>query len=341
MKIAKEVKVGIIAVIAIAFLIYGINYLKGLDLFKKGREFYTVYEDIGGLVPASPVYYNGMKVGQVTETRLIQDPRDKKMKGLVTFIVDNKVFVFPKDSYAKLISADLFGTKAIKIMLGSGEVMAVEGDTLASNQDESLQQKVDAAVAPLVERSKSLIGKLDTLINGVSDVLGENSEDLTQSIESFKLSLRNLKTFTDKVNVLMDSESGKISVIISKLESITSNISKNNASIEKSLKNVASITDSLAAADIAGTINHVKGTVENLNTMLAKVNSGEGTLGQLMTDDSLYNALVKTNEELNRLLENINEHPNRYLHFSVFGRKEKGIKLDAREEKKLKQILNQ
>lgn len=339
MKVNKEVKVGLVAVVSIAFLIYGVNYLKGLDLFKNGRQFYTVYEDIGGLAPASPVMFNGMKVGQVTETQLFQD-KDGKLKGLITFIVDNDMLVFPKDSYAHLYSADLFGTKAIQIVYGKGKNMAVEGDTLRSNQDETLQERVDATIAPLVERSKSLIGKLDTLILGVSDVLGDNSENLTASIESFKMSLKNLKEFTDKINVLMDAESGKISTIITKLESITGNIQKNNASIEKTLKNVANITDSIAAADVVGTINSVKASVGTLSQMLEKINKGEGTLGQLMTDDSLYNALVKTNNELNILLENIAEHPNRYLHFSVFGRKEKGLKLDAREEKKLKKILN-
>ena len=339
MKINKEVKVGLVAVISIAFLIYGVNYLKGLDLFKSGRTFYTVYEDIGGLQPASPVMYNGMKVGQVTDTRLFQD-KDGNYKGLITFIVDNELLKFPKDSYVNLFSADLFGTKAIGIYFGQSKNIAQDGDTLRSEKDATMQERVDATIAPLVERSKSLIGKLDTLILGVSDVLGDNSENLTSSIESFKLSLRNLKEFTDKINVLMDGESGKISAIISKLESITGNIQKNNASIEKTLKNVASITDSLSASDIVGTINNVKATVGTLSLMLEKVNKGEGTLGQLMTDDSLYNALVKTNIELNVLLENIAEHPNRYLHFSVFGRKEKGLKLDAREEKKLKEILD-
>lgn len=338
MKLTKEVKVGAVVVLAIAFLIYGVNYLKGLDLFKKGREFYVYYDDLAGLVPASPVQYQGMKVGQVTETELLTLSGGKTTM-LVTFVVDNSSLNFPKDSYAKLISADFFGTRAIQILPGTSAKLAQEGDTLISEAEASLASKVDAQIAPIKKKAENLMGSLDTMVSSVSRVLGENSDDLAQSIESFKHSIRNIKEFSDKLNLMMDSESGKISGIITKVESIAGNIQKNNESIDRTLDNVASLSDSLASADIAGTFKKLNTTVTDLNLMLERVNKGEGTLGALMTNDSLYRALVATNEQLNRLIENVKEHPNRYMHFSVFGRKEKGIKLDAKEEKKLKEIL--
>jgi len=340
LKLSKEVKVGAVVVAAIAFLIYGVNYLKGIDLFKHGRQYYVIYDDLAGLASASPVQYQGLKVGQVVETELIKDSKTGRLRMLVTFIIDNDMLDFPKNSRAKLISADLFGTRAIQILPGEGKEFAMDGDTLISEEDMSLASKVDAQIAPIKQKAENLMGSIDTMVSVVSRVLGDNSDDLEASIESFKLSLRNLKSITDKLNVMMDNESGKVSAILSKLESITGNIQKNNHSIDQTLDNVAVITDSLAKSDLAGTVRNLNKTVTDLNGILSQVNQGEGTLGKLVSSDSLYMALVSTNDQLNRLLENIKEHPNRYLHFSVIGRKEKGIKLDAQEEKKLKEILN-
>jgi phospholipid/cholesterol/gamma-HCH transport system substrate-binding protein len=341
LKISKELKIGAVVVLAAAFLIYGINYLKGVDLFKKGREFYVEYEDLNGLVTAGPVLFQGMKVGQVTEIELVHDKISNTYHYKVTFIVDNNQLEFPEDTQAKLFSSDLFGTRAIDLVPGKSTIMAKEGHLLKSQVEESMISRVDAQIAPIKKKAESLMGSLDTMVTAVSHVLGDNAEDLGQSIESIKLSVRNMKQITDKINTLLESEAGKVSSILSKFESISGNIQRNNESIDRTLDNVAAITDSLKNAQLATTIKSLNTTVNDLNAILHKVNSGEGTLGALINSDSLYTTLVQTNDQLNRLVENIKEHPNRYLHFSVFGRKEKGLKLDAREEKKLKQILAQ
>ncbi|HRJ40064.1 MAG TPA: MlaD family protein [Flavobacteriales bacterium] len=340
MKISREAKIGAVVVVAAAFLIYGINYLKGIDLFKKGREFKVEYTDLNGLVTAGPVSFQGMKVGQVTSIDLHRRETGEYYYE-VTFVIDNNDLQFPDDSKARLFSSDLFGTRAIDIIPGLSGTMAQEGLKLSSETEESMISRVDAQIAPIKKKAESLMGSLDTMVTAVSHVVGENAEDLGQTIESMKLTIRNLKQITDKVNGLLESETGKVSSILTKFESISGNIQRNNESIDKSLDNVAAITDSLKNAGLASTVKQLSTTVTELNSILTKVNTGEGTLGALINSDSLYLTLVQTNDQLNRLVENIKEHPNRYLHFSVFGRKEKGLKLDAREEKKLKQILQQ
>ena len=320
MKLKKEVRIGLVAVVAVAFLIFGINYLRGRNIFKKGREFYAVFHETFGLVPASPVQYNGIKVGQVSDIQLVEI-KEGVYRNLVTINVDNKILNFPKDSYAKLASADLLGTKAIIIIPGGMSVNAEEGDTLIAEQDPSLQERIDAEIAPIVRKAEGIMGKLDTIMLGVSGVLGENAEDLTSSIESFKLSLHNFKTFTDRLNSFMDAETGKISMTLTKFESIASNIEKNNQNIDKILNNFAAISDTLSQAELASTVNNLNTSIENLNGILKTVNSGEGSLGALIYTDSLHNALLKTNQELNVLIKNITDNPNKYIHFSVFGRK--------------------
>lgn len=321
MKIKKEVKVGLVVVAAVGFLIYGVNYLKGIDLFKTGRKFYTTYDNVSGLTSASPVVFKGMKVGQVISAEL--QGSNGKYFNLVTFAITNDALEFPTDSKAMMVSMDVFGTKGIEIVPGNGKKFAVEGDTIFSDAQQTLTERIDAEVAPLKAKVEGLLGSLDTMISGVSKVLGTNQDALAQSIINLEVSLRNLKQFSDKVNVLMDSESGKISSILAKVESITGNIQKNNASIDKTIDNIASISDSLAKVDLPSTVRSLKKSVDEVNTMLGAINKGEGTMGALMHDDSLYNSIVQTNAQLNALIKSITENPERYLHFSVIGRKPK------------------
>lgn len=334
MKIGKEVKIGITVIIATGFVIYGVNYLKGIDLFKSRREFIAVYSDINGLVVPSPVTVSGMKVGQVTQINFINHD-----KIIVKFSIDNKNVTFPKDSRAIIFNADLLGTRAIDIKYGSSDVMAVPGDTLISDRQISMQEKIDAQIAPLKLKIEGLLGSLDTLTEGLSGVVGGSKDKLRIAIDNFAATGKNLSEFTSRLNHLVD-ESGKVTATINKLENIVSNIQKSNNQITKVISNTAAITDTISKLELAKTINSINNTMASVNSMMESINKGEGTIGNLLKNDSLYRELVRTNDELNRLLENIREHPNRYVHFSVFGRKDRGIKLDARDEKKLKQILN-
>jgi phospholipid/cholesterol/gamma-HCH transport system substrate-binding protein len=320
LKLRKEVKIGLVVVIAISCLIVGINYLKGLNVFKKGREFYAVFDETYGLVSASPVQFNGIKVGQVKGTELV-DFGGGKFRILVTIIVDNDILTFSKDSHAKLVSADLLGTKAIMIVPGLGGELAVDGDTLFAEIAPSLQDRVDAEIAPIVVQAKNIMGKLDTIMAGVSAVFGENAEDLTASIESFKISLKNFKTFTESLNNFMAAETGKISSTLTSFQSTALMLQKNNDHLQSIIVNLTGITDTVNNAQLGQTIRNLNSTVSGINEMLAAINSEEGSMGKLIYSDSLHNALIQTNATLNQLIQSITDNPNKYIHFSVFGRK--------------------
>lgn len=344
MRGSKEIKVGIVVIVSIALLIYGINYLQGVDLFKNQREYYAIYERVDGITPASPVLYNGLKVGQVTEMNLVKmDMKDSTGKVIpiyrhvITIVIDNDDFIFSKYSIARLVNSD-FLTRAVEIVPMPGPDIE-KGDTLLGEGQQSLTDKVDAQIAPIKKKAEELLASLDTMVTVVSSVLGDNKEDLALSIQTIKKSLNNLQSITAKIDEMVDMEKGKISSILNKIDNVAGNIQKNNASIDKTIDNIAAISDSLANADITATINKVKDNLETFSQIMGKINNGEGSFGKLVMTDSLYNEIHATNDQLLRLIENIKENPNRYLHFSVIGRKEKGLKLDPQEEKKLKELL--
>lgn len=333
-----------VVIVSIAFLIYGINYLKGIDLFMNQREYHAIYDRVDGITPASPVLYNGLKVGQITEMNLIEvevkDSTGKPAlvyKHFVTFVIDNDDFQFSKNSIARLISSD-FLNRAMEIVPMPGPDIE-KGDTLFGEGQQSLTEKVDAQIAPIKKKAEELLASLDTMVTVVSSVLGDNKEDLALSIQTIKKSLNNLQSITAKIDEMVETERGKVSSILSKIDNVAANIQKNNSSIDKTIDNMAAISDSIAGADITATINKVKENLEKFSNIMEKINNGEGSFGKLVMTDSLYNEVHATNQQLVRLIENVKEHPNRYLHFSVIGRKEKGLKLDAKEEKKLKELL--
>ncbi len=336
MKYQKQIKIGITVLFATAGLIWGVLFLKGRNIFANNRKFYAVYSDVSGLVPASPVFVNGLKVGQVSSINV--DEQNLSLL-VVEFVVDNNAIVLPKDTKANLASADLF-TKSIVLKLGTSKEMLNIGDTLASSKQLSVQEQVNAQLLPLKEKTQALIGTIDSLVNIVSGVMGRNSGNLDQSFQSVRRAILNFETTAKNLDELIALEKGRISSIFNKVDNIAGTISSNSSNISNAITNLSKISDTIANADISGLIRKAKLTMNEFSKITEKINNGEGTLGALIKSDSLFNALVKTNDEIQRLVENLKEHPNRYVHLSIFGKREKGLKLDSREEKKLKEILN-
>ncbi len=338
MKLSREFKAGVVVVFGIAILVVGVFFLKGVNLFGENRNYYALYDNVDGLGEATPVMVKGYKVGQVTEIRLI--PERGNMI-LVTMLIDNPDLQIPKDAKARIYSADLF-TKAIEIRDGTSEVMAQPGDTLLSDIQASIQEEVNKQVLPLKEKAEDLISSIDSIMAVVQAVLDKNVQaNLTQSFESIRRSINALERTSLRIDTMIASEKVKVSNIMSNIQSITSNISKNNDELTATIKNMKIITDSIAKSDLTSTINNVNKTMGQVADITTKINNGEGTMGMLINNDSLYNALVNTNAELRNLLEDMRVNPNRYLHFSVFGRKDKNtVKLTPQELRNLKKLLN-
>lgn len=336
MKYQKELKIGITVIVAIAFLLWGVFFLKGINVFGSNRTFYATYKEVSGLVPSSPVYSKGVKVGQVVSVSFDM----KHDRVVVEFIVDYKSLEIPKNSRAKFYSVDFF-TKGIDLQMGDSTVYYKDGDTITSEKSLSLQENVSAEILPLKKKTEELIGTIDSMVNIISGVLGRNSQGLDESFKSVRRAILTFENTAQNLDGLIASERARISSILSKVDNISGTVSSNLPQITKMIDNLKVMSDSLRNADLAGAVNKAEATMNQISQITTKINNGEGTLGALIKSDSLFNALVKTNDEIQRLVENMKMNPHRYVHFSVFGKREKGLKLDTRDEKRLKELLNE
>ncbi len=323
MKISKEFKIGIVVVLAIAAFIWGLNFLKGSNLFTHKYYLYAVYPKIDGLIEANPLLVNGYKIGQVNQISLVQKKDGYQV--LVKFLLTEDVQI-PKGSTAKAVSSDLLGSKAVELVYSTNSELMQSGDTLKSEVEESLKASVDKRIAPLQAKAENLISSIDSVMTVVNAVLNKKTRDnLDKSFESVRKAILSLEQTAYKLDDLIGSEKVKISSILSHLNGITANLDKNGQKIDNILTNFSNLSDTLAKAQLKEAIANADKSLIELNTLLSKINQGQGTLGKLAKNDSLYNNLNKSSEDLDKLLKDLRVNPNRYIHFSVFGRKNKPV----------------
>lgn len=324
MKIRKEVKIGAIMIIAIALLFWGANYLKGINLLEKNKRFFAIYERVDGLGSSNPVVINGYKVGQVEEISFLPDNSGRL---LVKFSVTEENFRISKDTRAKIISSDLLGSKSIELQLGTSNEELQNLDTLESDVEASLTEAVNQQIAPLKRKAEDLISTVDSAIITVSAIFNKKARsDLDASFSSIKNSLETFERTMNQVDGMVKDERNKISEVLTHLESITRNLANNNDKLTASLENIEAISDSLAGANLKQTVNNASIAMTEVASVMQKINQGEGSLGQLINNDTLYNNLERSADDLDKLLLDMRLNPERYVHFSIFGRKKKEAK---------------
>lgn len=301
--------------VALFIFIWGFNFLKGNDVFVRERVLYATYKNVNGLVQSNPVVINGMRVGQVTD--LYFHPN---MSGDIIAVLSLRTdFPLPDNSVARIFSSDLMGSKAIELKIGDSPVNALTGDTLPSSIESSLMEEVNAQVAPLKNKAEGLISSLDSLVVIVQAILNENTkENLSQSMKNISLTFRNLENTTANIDTLVTGERRRIASILRNVEAITRNFEKNSNDINHIISNTSAFSDSLAAADISGTLRRADQSLEELNKVIQSINTGKGTAGMLLHNDTLYFELEKSAAELNKLLEDVRLNPKRYVKFSLF-----------------------
>ena len=315
MKLSKEFKVGLVAIVTIALFIWGFNYLKGLDIFKNYKTFYAVYPRVNGLTPANPVSIHGLNVGQVTSIAFTPD-----MSGniIVEFIVTTDL-PLPKNSLANIYSSDLMGSKAIEIVLGDTNVYLNDGDTLRPQVEASLKEAVNQQIAPLKHKAEELIGSIDSAVIAIRGVFNKRTRDnLQNSIASISVTLRHLENASYNIDTLVITQKNRLVEILSNIEFITSNLKDNNENISNILNNFSTISDSLAKAQIPKTFDNINRTINDLAQVAEKINTGQGTIGLMLNDDKLYINLQKASSNLNSLLEDLQQNPKKYVRFSLF-----------------------
>ncbi len=307
--------------VAMGLLYFGFNYLKGADVFANKRVFYAVYPRIDGLTVDNPVQINGFRIGRVTSADISMEMGGKIVIGFE--ITEDKINV-PINSQAMISSVDLLGSKAIVMELGDATEMAQPGDTLVATIEEDLKTVVDRRIQPLEQKTKQLISSIDSAVTIVQAILNKDArESLSESFYSIKRAIRSLENTAFQFNEMVSSERDKVEKIFTNVESISENIRRNNSKINNVIDNLSDVTDSLAEANIATTINNANKAIRDITFVIQKVNSGQGTVGELVNNDTLYNNLEQATLELDKLLEDIRVNPKRYVHFSIFGKKDK------------------
>ena len=312
MKISVEVKIGIIVTVAIALIIWGLNFLKGRNILKPANDFYAFYEDVGGLDKNAKVFMKGFRIGQVNEIYF-----DDSGSNLLTVIISiNKPFKIPAKSVAEVYSADLMGTKAIRIIGSGSDQMHKPGDTLLTGYSPGLDQQIQDQIIPLKNKAENLIETVDSLIQDLNYIFDEQTKN------SLHASILNLESTTGQLDQML-TDDGKLSKMIDNIESITSNIQDNNDKIAYAISNLSSISDSVAGTDLRSAINRANESLDQTHQILQKINKGEGNIGLLVNNDSLYYNLESITGEIDRLVKDLQENPKKYIHVSVFGGSEK------------------
>jgi len=319
-KITREFKIGLAFLVTIAAFYWGVNFLKGVDIFSTSRKIYAVYPKINGLMRSNPVTINGLNVGKISKITFTNDTS----KFLVVEMSITHDVPIAKNSLAQIYSADLLGSKAVEIILGNSKDFVKNGDTLHSGSKASLEDEVSKQVLPLKVKAESLMGSFDTLLTVLNQVMNEETRDnLIKSFASIRNTIKHLEVTTSTIDTIVTNQKGRMSEIITNIESITHNIKNNNQQITNAINNVSKMTDTLAAANLSKTISTTQRALQNFEQITDKINKGKGSLGMLVNNDSLYNQLEGSSRSLNLLLQDLKAHPKKYVHFSVFGKKDK------------------
>ncbi|CAN5431912.1 MlaD family protein [soil metagenome] len=313
MKLSNEAKVGILVTASLAALLWGLNYLKGKDLFTSRNKYFAVYDNVDNLVTSNPVFLSGYRIGIINDIDFMPD---KSGRLLVTMLIQKDVFI-PKNSIAKIFNADLIGTKAMRIDLGTDSESLKDEDTLHSELESSLAQQLGKEVGPIKDKTERLIVSIDSVVNMLYTLFDPSTKNNLRS------GISHLNGTLSTLDHSLGNDQGKLNIMISNLSSITTNLKNNNEQINKIIDNLAQVSDTLAKAHFASTIANADQVLFQSAELLKKINSGQGSMGMLINDPILYNNANTTAKDLDELLKDLKANPKRYVHFSVFGKKDK------------------
>ena len=297
MKITKEIKIALVAIVSIVLLFFGMNFLKGMTLFSNGDSYYITFKDISGLSSSSPIFANGYRVGVVKDVSF-----DYENNGdvVVEFMVDDDLQI-PRGSTAEIVS-DLMGNVKMNLLLADNpRDFVAKGDTIMGVINAGMLGKAKDMI-PVIEK---MLPKLDSILANINMLLSD--PNIGRTLGNVQKTTENLTVTTQQLNALMANVNKDVPGLMGKASGL--------------LDNANNLTANLAAVDVASTVAKVDQTLANVQQLTSKLNNNKGTLGLLMNDETLYNNLTNTVLSADSLLNNLREHPKRYVHFSLFSEK--------------------
>lgn len=308
MKFTKEIKVGFLAIIGVMMSVFSYNYLKGINLFDKNRKFTVKYEKVDGLSVSNPVTMNGFKIGKVQK---INFNSKNTRELLVDITIDNDV-VFPKTSFAELYETGLIGGKAIAIIpdYKNDSTIALDGDILRGVIKPGLTELVNQILPQVQLQLEAVMKNAEIVLQNINTLFDdETKKELKSSIEDFSNLTNSLSETSNEISDLITNNSDNLTNAVTDFK-IASN-------------NIKSITDSINSDDIITITSNLNTLVSDLNSIASSLKNSDGTAGMLINDESIFNNLENATNQLNILIEDIKLNPDRYINFSVFGKKSK------------------
>ncbi len=300
LKISREIKVALFAIATLAVTIWGFYFLKGHDLFKPGKTLFVVFPHAGFIEPSTPVVVNGYKIGIVSDTRLMDATKGTVLVELR--ITEDELFL-DSESQAIISSPGLIAANVIDIKLGKSGREVQDGDTLRAGLSLGIEATLMNIVEPLQNNMNSVLKNLDSVLVPMKTSLPKTVDNLNQLIAG--------------VDRLVRNNDAKVSSIVGNLDLLLGTLARNEQQLDSMIGNLNQFSDTLAALELAQTVATTQQAIEQVRILLQNINEGEGTLGQLAKSDALHRRIDSTALSLQLLMTEINEHPERFLHFSL------------------------
>jgi phospholipid/cholesterol/gamma-HCH transport system substrate-binding protein len=316
LKITREIKTAILVIASILLFIWGYSFLKGQNLFNSHKKLYVEYDNIEGLAASAPVTISGKVIGKVNKITL--NPNGKLS---IEMQINEDEFPISKTSIAEIYEPGFIGGKQIAIVPNYKDSnLAIDGDKLLSNVKLGLMSSFEGKLVPTQQKIDKLIVDADGLVTNLNDVLDiQTKQNIKNSIIQLNQTLAEFNKASQNINKLLAANQ--------------QNISGSMANLNKTTSNFAKISEDLDKAKLGESVKKLESTLDNVNKMLADMQSGKGTMGKLMKDEAMYNNLTKAAKEMELLMQDLRLHPTRYVNVSVFGKKEKPYVAPTEENK--------
>lgn len=315
MKISKEIKAGLIAIVAIAGFVFLFQFMKGKNLFTTDNVFYAKFDNVEGLEPSSHVSINGLKVGQVDKIIPLTD-KIGKLYFVVKVLIDDN-YQFSKKSTLEIFEPGIMSGKEIRLNLAYGDPLAKDGDTLSGSFQLSMMSSLSSQVGPVKDQLQSVLKRVDSLTNNANKIFDDaNRAEMAALLRNLNQTVAAFESTSKQTNLLLANNDPK-------LQKVLDNANLATISAKNTLDKFGNTAENIDTQKLNSAIDNLSLTSDKLNNLISGIQNGEGSLGKLTKDEELYNNLNETIASMNALVQDLKANPKRYVNISVFGKNNK------------------